>query len=140
MKLFNRSMAILLMLSLVSCASIAMKQEEIEPWLVAMSSDKPAALTVEGKWRDPESDGIFGWGKGDIHQDGNKLRGTIGSYSVKGIVAGEIVYIVFFIKDRVYYTATLEMPEKGVLVGEYFQASDREQKKGYPTKFLIKAI
>ena len=137
MRTFSRLMAIMLFLSILSCASIPMKQEEIDPWLAAMSGDKPAALNVEGKWHDPESEGVFGWGEGDILQDGDKIKGIIGSYSVKGIVSGEVVYVVFYTKGKVYYTANLKMPENGVLSGQYFEAKDREQKKGFPTKFII---
>ena len=129
--------AILLFLSMVSCASIHMKQDEIDPWLVEISGDKPAALNVQGRWHDPESEGVFGWGEGDIRQNGNKINGTIGSYSVSGVVSGEVVYVVFYTKGKVYYTAKLSMPESGVLSGKYFEAKDREQKNGFPTEFII---
>jgi hypothetical protein len=114
-----------------------MKQDEIDPWLAEISGDKPAVLNVEGNWHDPESEGAFGWGQGDILQNGNKIKGTIGSYSVSGVVSGQTVYVVFYTKGKVYYTAILEMPERGVLSGQYFEAKDKEQKNGFPTKFII---
>ena len=137
MKTFSRLMALVLLLSILSCASVPMKQEEIDPWLAAISGDKPAALNVQGRWHDPESEGVFGWGEGDIYQDGNKLRGIIGSYNLKGIVSGEMVYVAFYTKGKVYYTAKLKMPENNVLLGKYFEAKDKEQKNGFPTKFII---
>ena len=137
MKIFKCSMAILMLLSLISCTYVPMQQADIDPWLVTMSGNEQAKLDVEGKWRDPESEGMFGWGEGDILQDGNKIHGAIGSYSVKGVVSGETVHVVFFIDDKVYYTAKLEMPESGVLSGQYFKAADKEQQKGYPARFII---
>ena len=79
----------------------------------------------------------MGWGEGTLFQNGNKLSGTIGSYDLKGVVSGGIVYLAFYTKGRVYYTARLEMIERGVLAGKYFDADDRDQKKGYDTKFNI---
>ena len=137
MKTLRSLLAIILLLSIFSCASIPMKQAEIDPWLAEMSGDKAAEISVEGKWHDPESEGVFGWGEGDIIQNGNKINGTIGSYSVSGVVSAETVYVVFYTKGKVYYTAKLTMPEKGVLSGQYFEAKDREQMNGLPAKFII---
>lgn len=138
MKACRQSMAIIALIVLISCTYVPMQQADIDPWLASMAGDDPPMLDVEGKWRDPESEGLYGWGEGDILQDDNKIHGTIGSYSVKGLVSGETVHVVFFIDDKVYYTAKLEMPESGVLSGQYFKASDKEQHKGYPTGFIIK--
>jgi len=128
---------VLSILSIISCASVKFKQEEIDPWLVTISGDKSATINVEGKWLDPESEGIMGWGEGTVFQNGNKLSGAIGSYDVKGVVSGGVVYLAFYTKGRVYYTARLEMIERGVLAGKYFDADDKEQKNGYTTGFLI---
>jgi hypothetical protein len=140
MKYIRAAIIAVSLVSLISCATL--RQEEIDPWLAAMSGDKPAAANFEGKWQDPESFSaksfiITGWGHGYMRQNHNKLKGVIGSYNVKGIVSGEIVYLVFYTGGTVYYTARLEMFEKGVLEGEYFEADDREQKKDSPTKFKI---
>ena len=137
MKRFIILVVVLSTLSVFSCASVKFKQEEIDPWLVTISDNLPATINVEGKWHDPESSGVMGWGEGHVLQNGNNLSGAIGSYDVKGVVSGGIVYVAFYTKGRVYYTARLEMVEPGVLEGKYFDADDREQKKGYATKFNV---
>jgi len=136
-KRFYILIVVLLILSIISCASVKFKPEEIDPWLVTISGDMSATINVEGKWSDPESEGVMGWGEGTVIQNGNKLSGTIGSYDLKGVVSGGIVYLAFYTKGRVYYTARLQIIERGVLAGKYFDADDREQKKGYDTKFNV---
>ncbi|MEN8245599.1 MAG: hypothetical protein ABFS43_11935 [Thermodesulfobacteriota bacterium] len=143
MKQINPLITILLLLTFLSCAPLEIKQEEIDPWLISISGNQQAEINVEGIWHDPDSltakGFIFtGWGKGHIYQDGNKLSGAIGSYNVRGIVSVKTVFLVFYSGGSVYYTARMEMVEKGVLEGQYFDADDREQKAGYPTKLLIK--
>ena len=130
------------LLSLVSCASLEIKQDEIDSWLISISGDSPSKIDVAGDWRDPDSISVkslkfTGWGDGYIRQNQNKLKGAIGGYNVKGIVSGEIVYLVFYTGGIVYYTARLEVIDDGELAGEYFEADDREQKRGSPTMFRI---
>ena len=131
------------LISFVSCASLEIKQDEIESWLIEISGDKPDNIHVAGDWRDPESISVksfkfTGWGDGYIRQTQNKLKGAIGAYYDKGIVSGDTVYLVFYTGGIVYYTARLEMIDEGELAGEYFEADDREQKRGSPTMFSIK--
>ena len=78
---------------------------------------------------------MFGWGKGYLSQEQNKISGNIGDYDIQGVVSGKIVYLVFLHHGRVHYTARLEMSQN-LLTGNYFKASDKEQKRGYPTSFI----
>ena len=80
---------------------------------------------------------MFGWGEGYLKQDQNKVSGAIGNYNIKGIVSGNKVYLVFIYGGSVYYTARLEMID-GLLVGNYFEADDKEQSNGYPTSLARK--
>jgi len=121
-----------------SCASRAIKQEETDPWLRlnTISGGKPPEIDITGKWHDAHAQGSywFGWGEGHLRQEGDKISGVIGSYNIKGVVSGKIVYLVFLYGGTVYYTARLEMFQD-LLTGNYFKANDKEQKKGYPASF-----
>ncbi len=124
-----------LTLSLVFVISCALKQKEIDPWLNTISGGEPAKIDVTGKWRDTQGDGMLTWGEGYLHQEENRIRGAIGSYTIRGVVSGKMVYLVFLYGNRVYYTARLEFL-KNLLTGNYFGARDKEQKRGYPASFV----
>src|SRR5208337_1674560 len=125
---------VLLTLSLIFVISCALKQTEIDPWLNTISGGKPAEIDITGKWRNAEG-GWFGWGEGYLRQEQNTISGAIGDYNIKGVVSGQRVYLVFLSGGRVYYTARLEMFQD-LLTGNYFNAKDKEQTKGYPTSFV----
>ncbi len=116
----------------ISCAHQVLKQNEIDPWLNTISGGKPPEINVTGKWHDAEGSTYFGWGEGSLRQEGNKINGAIGEYKIIGTVSGKTVYLVFLSGGTVYYTARLQMSQD-LLTGNYFKASDKEQKKGYPT-------
>jgi hypothetical protein len=122
-------------LSLIFMISCALKQKEIDPWLNTISGRKPPETDITGRWRDTQGDGFFAWGEGYLHQEQNKIRGVIGTYNIRGVVSGTIVYLIFLYGDRVYYTARLEI-FKDLLTGNYFKANDKKQKRGYPTSFV----
>ncbi len=132
---------VLLALSLVviiSSTSGAAKQSEDDLWLWLnkISGGEPPEINITGKWRDAQGTGTFTWGEGHLRQEQNKVTGTIGDYNIIGIVSGKRVYLVFLYKNSVYYTARLEMSQD-LLTGNYFKARDKEQKKGYPTSFVL---
>ncbi len=116
----------------ISCTREVLKPSEIDPWLNTISGDKPPEINITGKWHDAEGSTYFGWGEGYLRQEGNKVSGAIGNYNIKGVVSGKTVYLVFLSGSSVYYTARLEMLQ-GLLTGNYFKASDKNQTKGYPT-------
>jgi hypothetical protein len=128
-------LTVFLVLSLIFVISCALKQKDIDPWLNTISGGKPPDIDITGKWRDTQGTGFFTWGEGYLHQEQNKIRGVIGDYNIEGIVSGKIVYLVFLSGGRVYYTARLEI-FKDSLAGNYFKASDKEQKRGYPASFV----
>jgi len=134
MKLFSSLLLVFSLILVISCAA-TLKQNEIDPWLNARSGGQPPELNITGKWHDALDTGPFGWGEGDLRQEGNKVSGTIGNYTVQGVVSGKIVYLVFLWHGaEVHYTARLEMSQ-GLLTGKYFKASDKEQTNGSPLSF-----
>jgi len=135
MKLIN----VLLALSLIFVISVSAEAKE-DPWiwLSKIAGNDPPEINITGKWRDTAGTGMLTWGEGFLTQDQNKVTGVIGDYNVIGIVSGKTVYLVFLYRDRIYYTARLELSSKFVqdeLVGSYFHAKDKEQKKPNPTSF-----
>jgi len=122
-------------LSLIFVISCALTQKEIDPWLNTISGAKPPEIDISGKWRDTQGDGFFTWGDGYLHQEQNRIRGVIGNYNIRGVVSGKVAYLVFPYGDRVYYTARLELL-KDLLTGNYFKATDKEQKRGHPASFV----
>jgi len=127
-------LAVFFTLSLIFVISCALKQKEIDPWLSTISGGEPPKIDVTGKWHDVQGSGFFGWGEGYLRQEQNKISGAIGGYDIKGVVSGKIVYLVFLSRGTVYYTARLEMFQD-LLIGNYFKASDKKQKRGYSTSF-----
>lgn len=121
----------LLALSNLFLISCALQPKEIDSWLVSISGNEPPELDISGKWYSE------GWGDGYLKQEQNRVRGIIGSYNIKGIVSGTQVYLVFIYEGSVYYTAHLEMMYDS-LVGNYFDADDKKQSKGYTTSFSKK--
>jgi len=119
----------------LSSTSRAAKQEEDPwPWLEKISGGESPEIDITGKWRDTQGTGTFTWGEGNLRQEQNKVTGVIGDYNIIGIVSGKKVYLVFLYRGKVYYTARLELSQN-LLTGNYFDAKDKEQKKGYPTSF-----
>jgi len=133
MRSFTIVLLTLSLILVISCAS-ALKQKEIDPWLNTISGGKPSEIDITGQWHDAGGN-MFGWGKGSLRQEQDKISGNISDYDMKGIVSGKIVYLVFLRHGRVHYTARLEMSQN-LLTGYYFKATDKEQKKGYPTSFI----
>ena len=130
MRLFPSLLLILSLILVISCAA-TLKQNEIDPWLNARSGGQPPGLNITGKWHDAMESPPFGWGEGDLRQEGSKVSGAIGNYNVQGIVSGKTVYLAFLYGSSVYYTARLEMSQ-GSLTGNYFKGSDKGQTQGYP--------
>jgi hypothetical protein len=138
MRLFTTVFLALLIIFVISSTSGAAKQQEDDPWLWLnkISGGEPPEVNVTGKWRDAQGTGLMTWGEGHLRQEQNKVSGAIGDYDVIGIVSGKKVYLVFLYRGTVYYTARLEMSQD-LLTGNYFKAKDKEQKKGYPTSFVL---
>jgi hypothetical protein len=140
MRSFKTVFFTLSIIFVISCASGALRQKEVDPWLNwldTISGGKPPEIDITGRWRDTQGTGFFTWGEGYLRQEQDKISGAIGDYNIKGVVSGKIVYLVFMYGGRVYYTARLEMFQD-LLTGNYFKANDKKQIKGYPISLAKK--
>jgi len=107
-------LSILLILSLMSCRTSAVNTPNYEAWLGAQNL--PSQMDVSGKW----DSGDFlsgGWGNANLLQQGRNVFGTLGLYSVKGVVSQKTLFLELISKGYVYYTAKLEMKNDGSLTG-----------------------
>lgn len=82
-----------------------------EQWL----SDQmlPAEIDVSGDYT------CKGWGPSFLVQNGRDVRGHLGDYPVKGVVSGRKLHMLVSDSGWYYYSAVLEQPRPGVLVGYY---------------------
>ena len=97
---------------LLSCRTIM--PDKTAAWLDG-KQQAVAGVDITGKWDcGPYMDG--GWGEGIFTQNGNRVTGTLGPYSVNGIVDGKVVYLVIESGTKMY-TAKLKAQEDGRLVG-----------------------
>lgn len=135
MKTSTAVFLVIALLTINACATGALTQNDINPWLKEIAGNTPPAVDITGRWRDAKGNYFMGWGEGFLRQDQDKVSGIIGNYNVKGVVSGKTVYLVFISGGNVYYTARLEMLDKNTLIGNYFEADDKAQVNGYPTAF-----
>lgn len=118
--------SLVLSLGLVGCNNKerwAKNNAAAQAWLAANSSS--GHMRVAGNWT-PDDEG---WGEAKFQQNGSRITGTIGLYTVEGHVKGEDVYLVMSENGWAYYSAVLK--KKGnTLVGFYSDAvpfSTRDQ-------------
>lgn len=73
----------------------------------------PPEVDISGTYRTP------GWGTSLLVQNGRDVRGHLGDYPVKGVVSGNRAYLLVSEGGWYYYSAILEVPREGLLVGYY---------------------
>jgi uncharacterized lipoprotein NlpE involved in copper resistance len=114
MKNIILGLSILLILSLMSCRTSAVNIPNYEAWLGAQ--DLPSQMDVSGKWYAGDSLS-GGWGDANLVQQGRNVSGTLGLYSVKGVVSQTTLFLEIISQGHVYYTAKLDMKNDGSLSG-----------------------
>jgi len=100
--------------------ALACGAPRIEPSRAAAWADAKTAapeLNVAGTWESTLGYMSGGWGSGEWIQNGARIAGGLGPFSVEGRIAGHQAYLVFLSRGKVYYTAILEMDKEGGLVG-----------------------
>ncbi len=82
-----------------------------ENWLSDQSA--PARIDVSGRWASRD------WGSARFHQSGRRVTGTLGDYSVRGVVSGSKAYLLIASGDWYYYSAILEKTRPDLLTGRF---------------------
>lgn len=110
MKIFKIGSLILLISMMMSCATTL----NYDAWLDAQSM--PSQLDVTGKWNAGLSM-AGGWGEANLIQKERNVYGTLGLYSIKGVVSKTSLFVKIFSGGHVYYTAKLDANKDGSLSG-----------------------
>jgi hypothetical protein len=86
---------------------------EGKAWLDA--NQEPAALNVTGVWKGGE------WGRVSLNQreGGRRIIGTGDTWDVSGVVSGNNVYLLFFHKDKIAFSAKVTAESPVLLTGVY---------------------
>lgn len=113
MKKFNLGLILILIITaLLSCRSLF--APDYDKWLGTQVM--PSQMDVTGKWdAGPVLRG--GWGEANFIQQGRNVYGTLGSYSLRGVVSNKSLFLAISADSYVYYTARLDMKDDGSLSG-----------------------
>jgi hypothetical protein len=107
-------LSILLILPLMSCQTSAVNTPNYKAWLGAQNL--PSQMDVSGKWY--TGDLLSGgWGDANLVQQGRNVSGTLGLYSVNGVVSQTTLFLEIISRGHVYYTAKLDMKNEQSLSG-----------------------
>jgi len=96
-------------LFLLSCGGTTVTQGE--NWL-ASKTDKPT-MDVSGTWTSPE------WGVATFKQDGKNVTGMLGDYPARGVVSGNVLYLMMYAGEKADYFAELKATDLNNFNGVY---------------------
>lgn len=96
-------------LFLLSCGGTTVTQGE--NWL-ASKADKPE-MDVSGTWTSPE------WGPASFKQDGKNVTGMLGDYPARGVVSGNVLYLMMYAGEKADYFAELKATDLNTFNGVY---------------------
>jgi len=82
-----------------------------ENWL-ASKTDKPE-MDVSGTWTSPE------WGRATFKQDGKNVTGVLGDYPARGVVSGNVLYLMMYAGEKADYFAELKATDLNNFNGVY---------------------
>lgn len=127
-----------LIFNLTSCSS-ALKQKDVNAWLISKAGNEKAMINVSGSWEDINKDDMSfhpwpaysGWDKGTFEQTGKDVTGMLGSYMIQGIVSGDTLIMVMMYGGTPYYMAKLKQ-KNNKLSGEYYSSKDKELESPFP--------
>lgn len=100
-------------------------------WLSDQS--EPAAINIAGNWISDD------WGHASLTQTGRKIKGTIGGYTVHGVVSGGRAYLLIAQGEWYYYSAVLELQRPGLLTGRFSRAIPFVNSVGRPMRLELLA-
>ncbi len=95
-------------------------------WLSDQS--EPAGINISGNWTSND------WGRATFTQDGRRVSGILGGYTVHGVVSGERAYLLIAQGDWYYYSSVLELQRPGLLTGRFSRAIPYVKNFGRPMR------
>lgn len=93
----------------------------------------PAGINIAGNWTSDD------WGHAAFEQSDRTVTGTIGGYTVKGVVSGERAYLLIAQGEWYYYSAILELQRPGLLTGRFSRAIPYVKVLGRPMRLELLA-
>jgi len=107
-------LGLLVVLALPACNTAekyAANNAAAKQWLAANAG--ASYIDVSGRWH------ADSWGGAMLTQTANKITGTIGDYTVNGVVKGRVVYLALSEDRWIYYTIIAKLTSSGALEGYY---------------------
>ena len=134
MKKISFALSVLLILAVMSCRTGPTVTPNYDTWLEAQNM--PSQMNVSGRWNAGESWG-GGWGEANLIQQGRNVNGTLGLYTLKGVVSRKTMFVILTSGGYVYYTAKLDMKADGSLSGVAYREAiagspEAEKVESYP--------
>ncbi len=114
--------ALLVLVTLAGCSFVREFNDERynrnnktgDRWLSDQA--EPAGINIAGNWISDD------WGRASFVQNGRRVTGLIGGYSVTGVVSGDRAYLLIAQGEWYYYSAVLEVQRPGLLTGRFSRA------------------
>jgi len=110
------------------------KHDDGKSWLAA--NTQPAEINVDGSWKSDD------WGHVILHQsnDAREITGTSDNCQIQGVASGKKIFLVFYSKGQLAYTAELSPTEDGALTGRYERGILRQDSKYRAMKLRRPAV
>jgi len=134
MKKISFALSVLLIMAVMSCRTGPAIAPNYDTWLEAQNM--PSQMNVSGRWNAGES-WSGGWGEANLIQQGRNVNGTLGLYTLKGVVSHKTMFVILTSGGYVYYTAKLDMKADGSLSGVAYREAiagspEAEKVESYP--------
>jgi hypothetical protein len=133
-KVFKFFVLAFLLFTIVSCAGTPIiPMANGKAWLSSESA--PPAVNVDGIWLPKNWGGITDWGGMRLRQaqDSRDVSGsTVDGLKIDGVVSGKKVFLLFFDKDEIFYSAVLTAVSDKELTGVWARGLITEQSKTEP--------
>lgn len=134
MKKISFALSVLLILAVMSCRTGPAVAPNYDTWLEAQNM--PSQMNVSGRWNAGES-WSGGWGEANLIQQDRNVNGTLGLYTLKGVVSHKTMFVILSSGSYAYYTAKLDMKADGSLSGVAYREAiagspEAEKVESYP--------
>jgi hypothetical protein len=86
-------------------------------WLDSHAVAAIPEISIEGYWTSAE------WGEGQLYQRGHNVTGSLGGYSVQGVVNRNTAYLVLPSVTYPRFTVVLWYDKTGLLVGNWVRGA-----------------
>lgn len=115
MRLRSTTLLVLALAVGAGCRAPGVDPSVATSWLD--SKKEAPALNVAGSWESTAAYMSGGWGSGVWVQDGARVSGSLGPFTIEGRVSGHKLYALILTAGVAQYTAIIEQTPEGGLTG-----------------------